>query len=244
MKKTLLACSCVFLAAPAFAADLPARAPAPAPAPVYAAAPVFTWTGFYVGAQAGYAWGKDKWTVSLPAVDAFTVKPAGLLGGVHAGYNMQTGAWVLGVEGDLEYAANDDSINRTILATDFAFKSKIGARGSLRLRAGYAMDRALLYVTAGLAGADVTQTATYTGGVTKNSDVKFGWTAGVGLEYAISHNLSARAEYRYTDLGSSNWTGTILGTASAAKFRTTDHAVRVGLSYRFGRSASPVIARY
>jgi outer membrane immunogenic protein len=244
MKKIILAGALALIAAPALAADLPRRSAAAAPAPIYAA-PVFTWTGFYVGAQAGYGWGKDKYRVSLPSVATFKVSPDGVLGGVHAGYNWQSGSFVYGVEGDIEYANQRDKFSNSVFGAALAYKSNIGMSGSLRLRAGYAIDRTLLYVTAGLAGADIEQSVTTTAGVkTKNSGFEYGWTAGVGAEYAFTQNWSARLEYRYTDFGTSKWSGTVLSTASRAKFDTTDQTVRVGLSYRFGGAASPVMARY
>ncbi len=243
MKKLLLTAAFAALSVPALAADLPRRSAAPQP--VYAA-PIFTWSGFYVGAQAGYVWGKDKYSVTLPAVDAFSVSPAGVVGGLHAGYNWQTGSIVLGVEGDIELANARDSLARTIDGAALVLGSRIGTQGSLRLRAGYAFDRTLLYVTGGIAGASIKESVIVSGTGVKstNSGTEYGYTIGAGVEYAITNNISARAEYRYTDFGKSSWTGTVDGSAVAASFKTTDHAVRVGVSYRFGGSAGPVVARY
>lgn len=230
MKKILLAGALALIAAPALAADLPRRTAAMAPAPVYAA-PIFTWSGFYVGAQAGYGWGKDKASFGATAV---STSPDGILGGVHAGYNWQSGSFVYGLEGDIEYANQKDK--KTI--ADITYNSKIGTSGSLRLRAGYAFDRTLLYVTGGLAGADIKHTVLNAGATTKNSGVEYGWTVGAGLEHAFTQNWSARVEYRYSDFGTSKW------AANVNKADTTDHTVRVGLSYRFGGAARPVMARY
>lgn len=226
MKKILLAGAIALIAAPALAADLPRRSGAVAPAPVYAA-PIFTWSGFYVGAQLGYGWGKDKANYNGTAA---STSPDGMLGGVHVGYNWQSGAFVYGLEADLEYANLKDK--KTINAV--VYSSKIGTSGSLRLRAGYAFDRTLLYVTGGLAGADITHSNV----TTKNSGVEYGWTVGAGLEHAFTQNWSARVEYRYSDFGKSKW------AANVNKADTTDHTVRVGLSYRFGGAARPVMARY
>ena len=228
MKKIILAGALALIAAPALAADLPRRSAAVAPAPAYAA-PIFTWSGFYVGAQVGYGWGKDKATYGATAV---STSPDGILGGVHAGYNWQSGAFVYGVEADLEYANQKD---KAVVGVN-SYNSKIGTSGSLRLRAGYAFDRTLLYVTGGLAGADISH-ANLTGAV-KNSGAEYGWTLGAGLEHALTQNWSARAEYRYSDFGKSKW------AAGVNKADTTDHTVRIGLSYRFGGAARPVVARY
>lgn len=122
MKKILIAGALALIAAPALAADLPRRSGAVAPAPVYAA-PIFTWSGFYVGAQAGYGWGKDKYGVSLPSVQNFKLSPDGVLGGVHAGYNWQSGAFVYGLEGDIEYANKRDKFSNTVFGPVLAYKS-------------------------------------------------------------------------------------------------------------------------
>ena len=243
MKKILLAGALALIAAPALAADLPRRTAAVAPAPAFAA-PIFTWTGFYVGAQAGYGLGKDKWAISGSATDSFSISPAGFVGGLHAGYNWQTGALVLGVEGDVEFSARDKKASRLIAGSTYTLGSDLGWGGSVRLRAGYAVDRALLYVTAGLAGADITQTGSLGATRVKRSGLEFGWTAGAGVEYAIDQNWSARLEYRYTDLGASKLTTTAFGGSVTTKADTTDQTVRVGLSYRFGGAARPVMARY
>jgi outer membrane immunogenic protein len=110
--------------------------------------------------------------------------------------------------------------------------------GSVRGRLGYAIDRTLLYVTGGLAGADIKHSVLNAGATTKNSGVEYGWTVGAGLEHAFTQNWSARVEYRYSDFGTSKW------AANVNKADTTDHTVRVGLSYRFGGAARPVMARY
>ncbi|MDB5572260.1 MAG: Autotransporter outer rane beta-barrel protein [Hyphomicrobiales bacterium] len=242
MKKVLLTAAFAALSVPALAADLPRRSAAPTP--VYAA-PIFTWSGFYVGAQLGYAWGKDKFSVLTPVVDSFSTSPAGLLGGVHAGYNWQTGSIVLGVEADLELANARDNLARTIGGTALVLGSRIGTQGSLRLRAGYAFDRTLLYVTGGVAGASIKESVIAAGVKTSTSGTEYGYTLGAGVEYAITNNISARAEYRFTDFGKSNYAGTVGGGVGAvtANFKTTDHAVRVGVSYRFG-GMGPVVARY
>ncbi len=249
MKKLLLSTAAILLAAPALAADLPRRSPAAAPAPVYAA-PMFTWAGFYVGAQVGYVWGESD-VVSFSDADArvggANVDANGFVGGLHAGYNWQRGSLVYGLEADLEYAALDGAANVVDGATVLARATvESQLRGSLRARLGVAFDRTLLYVTGGLALGQVE--ASFVNGANRasGSETQFGWTVGAGVEYAISNNWSARVEYRYTDLGDFNVatpTAVVAG-ATRSNIDTTDHSVRVGLSYRFGSSARPVVARY
>src|SRR3954470_6745756 len=121
MKKILLSSVALLgLVSAASAADLPSRRPAPAP--FIAAVPIFTWTGFYVGAQVGYAWGDNnndipggafvaRGGVLVPFDGGFGGDNDGFLAGVHAGYNYQFGAFVAGVEGDIEGVFGDDNNN-------------------------------------------------------------------------------------------------------------------------------------
>jgi outer membrane immunogenic protein len=240
MKKILLAATFLAAAAPAFAADLPSRIAAPAPAPMMA--PIFTWTGFYVGVQGGYAWGTSKWlqTAGATRLGTATLKPKGALGGAHAGYNWQSGALVYGVEVDLEGAGVKDD--------DLFVRVSNSLRGSARLRLGFAADRALLYVTGGAAVAQWKRRAL---GATRVSatDTEIGWTVGLGMEYALSQNWSARVEYRYADFGKSSLAlpanfFVANNPASVLKVSAKDSSIRVGVSYRFGGPAGPILARY
>ena len=235
MKKVILAALLAGVSSTAaLAADLPSRKFAPA-APVYAA-PMFTWSGFYVGLQAGYAW--DKLTVGnysnvlgLPILapaaflPGYTVTRGGFIGGAHAGYNFQTGPMVFGLEGDLEGASLSGS----------------SLRASLRGRLGFAMDRVLFYGTGGLAVASGNggwNNGYYWNG-NNGSSGRLGWTAGAGIEYAFLPNWSARIEYRYSDFGRTND-----NTWLVPSVRRTENAVRVGVSYHFGGAAAPVVAKY
>lgn len=253
MKKLLLSTAAILVAAPALAADLPRRTAAAAPAP----APVFTqvvsWQGLYVGAQLGYAWGEAETIYTAPPalVGVGVVETEGLIGGLHAGYNWQRGSLVYGLEADVEYANTDGSAIVTLppattVLGAVAVENQL--RGSLRARFGFAFDRALLYVTGGLAVGKIEAAFAAPAGtpVASGSDWRFGWTVGAGVEYALSSNWSARLEYRYTDFGDFNLTlptGVIAG-ATSANIDTTEHAVRVGVSYRFGGPVRPVVARY
>jgi len=243
MKKLLLSTAAIMLAAPALAADLPRRSPAVAPAPVFTQA--FSWQGFYVGAQVGYAWGTADTVGSfggvIPPGGNVGVETQGFIGGVHAGYNLQSGSFVYGIEADVEFA--DVKESGTILGATFIGKNDL--RGSLRARFGFAFDRALIYVTGGLAAGRVEASAALAAARDSNSETRFGWTVGAGVEYALSSNWSARLEYRYTDLGDMRLTLTnLVANTSFTESAIKDHSVRVGLSYRFGGPARPVVARY
>ena len=209
----------------AMAADLPSRRVAPAPVAV---APIFTWSGFYAGVQAGYGWDKVSFSNALvafpaPIYSSGTLNRSGFIGGGHIGYLMQTGPGVFGLEGDLEGA--------TIRGSNL--------RGSLRARAGVAFDRTLAYVTGGLALANQNYGWTNYYGY-NTSATRLGWTAGAGIECMIAPNWSARVEYRYSDFGKVN-----LNNVIASSVGRTEHSVRLGVSYHFNTGATgPVVAKY
>ncbi len=238
MKKILLASVALFgFAGAASAADLPMRA-AP-PAPVIAAAPLFTWTGFYVGGQVGYGWNANDNDIVLPT--GFVVQSGdfgdsgdGFLAGVHAGYNVQLGSFVVGVEGDIEGVFGDDDDDLVIVGpgggvfTDYGFAGNaLDWQGSIRARAGFAFDRALIYATGGFAFAGISDGF----GIRGNDDTITGWTLGAGVEYAFTNNLTTRLEYRYTNFdGGDNFFNNVALGSNDIEF----HTVRVGLSYKFG----------
>ena len=256
------------LAAPAMAADLPARMPVKAPPP--AAVAVFSWTGFYIGGHAGYGWGKsDVDTSPLPSPAAFGADPFsqsvdvdGFVAGGQIGYNIQNGRWVFGVELDASATGMDGSSTVGPLplfgggfdpGSSQTVNTELKWLATARARVGFLpTDQLLLYVTGGLAVGKVEHSVVtdYVGDPFRypgsSSDVRVGWTAGGGAEFALGNNWSIKAEYLYVDLGDE----TIIANPVAANppFQVstnhdfTAHIARVGLNYRFG--ASPVVARY
>ena len=252
MKKFLLS-SVAFLglATAASAADLPSRTMAPM-APMISAVPVFTWTGFYIGAQVGYAWGDDD--DAFPA-GAFTRNAAGgvgapfeggfggdndsFLAGVHAGYNYQIGSLVVGIEGDVEGLFGDDDdddfngvlVNAANQVIGFSFNSNtLDWQGSIRGRVGFAFDRALVYATGGFAFGGVSGGFAGGGLLNDGDDTITGWTLGAGVEYAFTNNLTTRVEYRYTQFEGND---SVLNGVSFGGDELDFHTVRVGLSYKF-----------
>lgn len=217
MKKILLSSAAlVALTAGAMAADLPSRA---APAPMMAAVPVFTWTGFYAGVNAGYGWNtNDANTYFDPAFgyDSGKNTDGGFVGGAQVGYNYQMGMFVLGLEADLQYADRGRDNGYYGLGY-YDRNSSADWFGTARARAGVAFDRALVYATGGFA----------------YGDSNGGWTAGGGFEYAFSNNLSAKLEGLYINLeGRNRYDGYVgsYGVNSNDEFAV----IRAGLNYRFG----------
>jgi len=192
------------LAASAEAADLYApRAPYTVNAPLNS----FSWAGPYIGGNLGYEWG---------SVRNNPTKPSGFAGGVQAGYNWQRGPWVFGVEGDIEATAADD--------TFAPWKFSNPWFGTLRGRAGYAISNVLFYGTGGLAFGELTG---QTFGLSE-SHTTAGWTAGLGAEVGFAPHWSAKIEYLYVDLASSQFV-TVTGASNGYRFGT----VRAGVNYHF-----------
>ena len=159
-------------------------------------ASAFDWSGLYVGAHAGWATG----SVLADPIDAPDETTAvGWLLGVQAGANAQFDSFVLGVEGDVAWTniTNEDEI--------FAVGGPFGLTdvnwlASLRGRAGVAFDQVLLYATAGVAAAGVTYND-LDGDDPASDGTHFGWVAGVGVELAVTEDVSVKAEYLYHDFG-------------------------------------------
>ncbi len=221
---TLTACAGLMLAAmavPSLAADLPRPA---YKAPVYVAP--FSWSGFYVGINGGYGWGTSNWTLTGTSLSTgnFDIN-GGVVGGT-AGYNLQTGNWVWGIEGDIDYS--------TIKGTETTFCGTAGCQtknswlATLRGRVGYAFDRWLPYITGGGAFGDVKMTP---GGGPSETDTLAGWTVGAGVEWAFMGAWSAKIEYLYVDLGNANCSAATCGVSTDVDFKT--NLVRAGLNYRF-----------
>ena len=228
MKKYLLssvAALGLVAAGAASAADLPARS-GPVMAPVYA--PIFTWTGFYVGANAGYAWGRvDSAQIGIAAP---WNKPDGFVGGAQIGYNYQVGQAVFGVEADFQGADLKASV-RDVFGNSAS--NELNWFGTVRGRVGFAIDRFMPYITGGLAYGNVKSKLVVpaAGFAYSDSNTQWGWTLGAGVEYAFTNNWSARLEYLYADLGKERL-NTPFGTTNV-KVGTDFHIVRAGLNYRF-----------
>ena len=141
-------------ASAAQAADLPSRY---APPPMVAAVPLFTWTGFYVGVNAGYGWNTNDSNTFIDPVFGVVSgggSDGGFVGGGQIGYNYQFSQFVIGLETDIQYA--DIGNGRGTFGQGFAGNNNNGNWfGTVRARAGFAFDRALVYATGGLAYGDI-----------------------------------------------------------------------------------------
>jgi outer membrane immunogenic protein len=242
MKKLALAISlALFGTASALAADI---APAYTKAPVMA--PVYSWTGFYLGGNLGGAWGSSDPTTStvfsptgyfatssVPAigtVGAQNINSSSVTGGFTAGYNWQINRVVLGIEGDINYfgfkgSATGSAVYPCCAPTAFTVNSSVSSDWLATIRGRFgvlATPNWLLYATGGVAIADVKANFNFTdtfAAATESAairDTRVGWTAGVGSEYAVGNGWSFKAEYLYVDLGRSTTTSTNLAAFAPA----------------------------
>ena len=229
-KLLLVTASLVALAAPAAAADMRAR-PYKAPPPPAPVAAIYNWTGFYIGGHVGGAWAGDN---SLLPSDAR------FLGGVQVGADYQINQFVLGVEGQYSWLANNSG-GVTFPVGGFASQETRGL-GSATARAGWTWGPGLLYVKGGYAYADKSLGVNIAGvpqpfATTGNS--KNGYTVGAGLEYMFAPNWSAKAEYQYYNFGNTTFAAGSPPGLAGASFRDDEHTVKVGINYRFGWGSSP-----
>jgi len=206
----------------ASAADLARRPPPPPPTRAPVVVPPYNWTGFYIGINGGYGFGRSKWD-GLPA----TLDVNGGMVGGQLGYNWQFGQFVYGVEGDGDWT---DLRGTNVANCPFAFcKTRNDFLATARGRFGFAADRWLPYVTGGLAVGNIRATVPDLAGIDKTNA---GWTVGGGLEFALSGNWTAKAEYLYVDLGNANCSA-LCGLTAGNNVSLTTNVVRGGINYRF-----------
>jgi outer membrane immunogenic protein len=242
MKKFLLttvAFVAVGATVPALAADLPARTTY-TKAPAYVA-PLYNWTGFYIGGNIGGAFSGNN---SFAGLATGNNSDGRFLGGLQVGYDYQFAPnLVLGVEGQYSWLANNS--NGIVFPGGFAYNNNQRALGAVTGRIGYTWGPALLYVKGGYAYSDNNESVTLAGApaaVAFSGDHRNGYTVGAGLEYMFAQNWSAKIEYQYYDFGTSSFIAPA-ALAPFGNFRTDDHVVKVGVNYRFNWGG-PVVAKY
>ena len=236
MKKFLLgsiALSALVLGSSAFAADMAPRMYAKA-APMVS--PMYNWSGFYAGINAGYTFGDSSnvQTSGLAPVNVGNVASGarsasvgldrdGFIGGGQMGYNWQANSpWVWGLEADISYTdVNSSRSFVTVLPVALGgapsnlnntLSSKMDYFGTVRGRLGYAWDRTLIYATGGLAYGEVQHSGSFNNAANavqfagSTRDTKTGYTVGGGIEHAWTGNWTVKAEYLYYDLGTTDVT--------------------------------------
>jgi outer membrane immunogenic protein len=250
----------------ASAADMPTKAP------VYAPIAMYNWSGFYAGVNAGAAFGRSSTqtstvfsptgyfaatsVTSIAAVGDQSANKAGFTGGLQLGYNWQINSAVIGLEADFGYMGTRTSVTSGAVypccaptAYSITQSAKTDWLMTLRPRVGIANNNWLLYVTGGLAIAQVkgdfnfTDTFATAAESASISKTKVGWALGGGVEYALAGKWSLKAEYLHVDLGSVSGTSTNLTafgppaigfptSVFTHSVKVTDDIVRVGLNYK------------
>ena len=253
MKKIVVTIAAIasVVAVPAFAANLPVKAPPP-PGPV-----AYAWTGLYVGGNLGYGVGRNPTDISeypapLTNLSSTKLLPAGVIGGGQIGYRWQWApAWVIGVETDFQGAGqNDRACTLDCLPIELSAintEQKLKWFGTVRGVLGWAHGSQLWYLTGGYAYGKVTNDSTFVAGPPPTltglgaaSSTKDGWTAGAGVETRLwNSNWSAKFEYLYMDLGGQSYDVLPINPAPRVpSFHVDsamrDHIIRVGLNYTFG----------
>ena len=226
----IAAASSAFLCS-AQAADLPV-APRPAPAPPIAyAPPVYNWSGIYIGGNIGGGFADSSWPDFFGGSnDSFN--KSGFIGGAQIGANAQFNWFVVGIEGDFDWTglqgSGSDSFGNSI-------NTKTEWTSTVTGRIGAAFDRLLVYGKGGVAFAEDQSTLNDVfGGSASTTFTRTGWTAGAGLEYALSQNWTAKIEYDYLGFGSQN-----LNLPTPAFPTYTSNAtlnvqeVKAGINYKF-----------
>jgi outer membrane immunogenic protein len=206
------------------AADLANLAPMSAAVP----ATLYNWGGFYVGVQGVYSYGDVDSAYVIASSGSIRTKGHG--GGLHAGYNHQIANWVMGVEADIEASGADGSRTNIVAGRDTL---EMQWSGSARARIGYAFDRTLIYSTAGVAvGSFENISRVRVLGVNiidSDKNTHAGWTAGAGVEMALTQNMTMRAEYRYSAFGKKDYDLFLVSARNEPEL----HSTRIGLSYKF-----------
>ena len=220
----------------AHAADLPMAPvyqPAAAPAAVQQ---VYNWTGIYLGLNGGYTIGQaTPMSLFSDNFTAFNYDASGFLGGLTAGAQIQSGRTVIGLEADIDWSNITGSgrgtiLNNSVLVGTATLSSTVNSISTLRTRIGYANDNWLYFLTGGIAVTN--EASTFTGATfvcgsggltppcTSPTDLHLGLAAGAGVEYGITQNLSAKAEYVWVGAGAGN--------------TLRENMLRAGLNWRFG----------
>ena len=224
---------------PALAADLGARAPYYSKAPAYAA-PIYNWTGFYIGGHIGGAFSSDN---NFNGLVTGNNNDGRFLGGLQVGGDYQFAPnWVVGLEGQYSWLGNNNSV---IFPGGTVYTNNQRELGSVTARLGYTWGPALLYVKGGYAYSNNNESLVVGGAPTPfafDSNHSNGYTVGAGLEYMFAQNWSAKVEYQYYNFGDSRFVAPA-ALVPFGSFTTDDHVVKVGVNYRFNW-ASPVVAKY
>jgi outer membrane immunogenic protein len=218
---------------PAIAADkyVPPSEPLLEDTQHYSGAPF--WQGLYLGASVGYGWGESNHVYNRNDNHGLATRDLdGVAASLTMGYNhMLAPNFLVGIEGDLGIMNLDDSDR--VIFDGHVWKTQYGGFwGTLRGRAGFVWDRALIYGTAGLAFMDIDEVGIgdADGQTATNQSFKTGWVVGGGVEYALTNNISAKIEYLHMDFGRHDG---LSENQETYYFENKVDIIRTGLNFNF-----------
>jgi outer membrane immunogenic protein len=223
------------------AADIPYPVKAPPPPPVVF---VPSWAGFYIGGQLGYGMDAVRWR-NLGTSAAFSPLGAvthdrggGVIGGGQIGYNFQFNRLVLGVEASMSAADFDRSFASPYFPATDTWSSKLTWLGTATGRVGYGFDSWMPYVKGGFAAGNVSTTLQSTAvGTVSQDSVHYGWTAGGGVEFKVTRQVTLGLEFMHTDLGRKNdINGVPAGGAAVENYNVglRSNSIMARFNYLFG----------
>ena len=228
----------VLTASAGHAADMPQPQPVPVPVPELPG-----WTGFYIGANAGGAFGNSRTSFNFAgfAPPTFDTQLRGVIGGGQIGYTWQTGPLVLGLEADFDGSSMSGNRPAPCIAPicgllSATYSQKVPWFGTVRPRVGYAAGSWMVYATGGFAyGERDTNATAVVGGLAatqSQNETRNGFTIGGGAEFEFAPRWTAKLEYLYVDLGHSTTTF-LVAPLLTSKARVDFSVVRAGVNYRF-----------
>jgi outer membrane immunogenic protein len=205
--------------------------------------PVASWTGFYAGLNGGGGWSEFNDQLAFPRARFGGLSPSGGFGGGQLGYNWQGivhPRLVFGIEADIQGAGIDDRV--TLSPTTWS--SQLNLFGTVRGRAGYAIDQALVYFTGGFAYGDIINEVSNRGTTLFLKDTTAtGFVLGGGLEYKLSRAMSVKVEYQFIDLGKNDPTNAAGQTFTSRGGIVRDdafHTVRAGINFHLSPAQEPL----
>jgi|SRR5579871_1056096 len=229
MKKFLLGTVALVVlgAAPAMAADLAARPYTKAPPAMMA--PIYNWTGFYIGGHVGGGWSGNN------NIDGSN---GHFLGGLQAGGDLQLATnWVVGIEGQYSWQTGGNGNNGVAFPVLGTATRNDRGLGSVTGRLGWTWGPGLLYAKGGVAFTDSSIGVAVAGVPTAfatTGNNKTGWTVGAGLEYMFAPNWSVKGEYQYYNFANTTFVPPTPVGLVGQTFKNDEHTFKAGVNYRFG----------
>jgi outer membrane immunogenic protein len=227
------------------AADLPVYKAAPK-----AAAAVYNWTGFYLGAHVGVGRSENDYrsqffnAAGIPDPARFGgADGSGGLVGAQAGFNWQAGNVVFGIEADVSRT----SINADLFVDpDLSYRSRNRWLATATGRLGWAFDNLLIYAKGGAAWTGAAMTALVEDVPLEGKNASTGWTFGGGFEYGLDPSWSFKLEYAYYKFDDEDYASFFAPGNGTVRYTLSENksTVKFGINYRFGAGKASVVAKY